>query len=116
MRLFALEGEREVLVTEHYVYAEDGRDLTGDELDVLATQLDRVRLTTKWRELNRDVPLGAYVRATRDAFEGNGRVVGFCKAKPLASHHEITVAVTPTLLVHVGPGDVEVVPEPKGAA
>ncbi|MDA8370634.1 MAG: hypothetical protein M0026_12330 [Nocardiopsaceae bacterium] len=110
-----MSDQRDLLVTNDAAIA-DGRELTGAELDELLAQLDQVRLNTKWRELNRVTPLGAWVVATRGAFEGHGRVVNFRRAKPWASDHEIKVAVSATLTVHVEATEVRVVPDPEGAA
>ena len=115
MNLFALPGERDVLVADETVY-EDGRELTGVEIAELIAHLDRARLATLWQEVNRSHPLGCWVVAKREGFEGTGRVIDYRRGGPGAPGHEIKVALSMGRPVFVSPAEVEVVPDPKGAA
>lgn len=111
MNLFALPGERDVLVTDATVY-EDGRELTGAEVAELIGNLDKARLATLWQETNREVPLDSWVVATGDTFEGRARVIDYRRGAP---GHEVKVAPSTGRPIYLAPAEVEVVPAPGGA-
>ncbi|MFB8763858.1 hypothetical protein [Nocardiopsis alba] len=112
MNLFALPGERDVLVADETVY-ESGRELTGAEIAELIAHLDKARLATLWHEVNREVPLGSWVVSPQ--FEGKGRVIDYRRGEPGAPGHEVKVAPSTGRPVYLAPAEVEVVPDPQGA-
>jgi len=75
---FTLEGDA--------AYA-DGRQLTGNEIDALARSLEQVRLTTWWRELRRDYPVGCRVQWTTQQAE----VIGHNYARPGQPAHRLRI-------------------------
>lgn len=90
LEVFTLDDQRDVILTPDSVIA-DGRELAGHEIAELVAQLDRVRLETLWREMNRDYPLGSWVRGARSKRHMPDQVVGYVRAPGGAAEHMLVV-------------------------
>ena len=86
-QLYALPDQRDVILTSDAVL-DGGRELTGDEIGVLAEQIDRARRETLWREANRAYPPGAWVLVPEQV---HGMIVGHQRGASGAEGHRLLV-------------------------
>lgn len=88
--VFPLDDQRDVIITPDSVIA-DGRELAGYEIAALIAQLDERRLETLWREMNRNYPLGTWVRGARSKRHMPDQVIGYARGGPGAAEHMLLV-------------------------
>lgn len=90
MEMFALDDQRDVILTTDAVLA-DGRELTGDEIGELMKQLEPLRLDTLWRELQRHYPLGSWVSVVNSKRNEPDVVIGYKRGRPGDAGHMLMI-------------------------
>ena len=111
-QFYALRDQRDVILTDDAVL-DGGRELTGDEIGVLAAQLDRARHETLWREVNRTYPLGTWILGPDQL---HGMVIDHHRGASGAEGHRLLV-LTQGQIEHMVPvADVRPATPPQGAS
>lgn len=108
-----LPEDRELILTGDAVI-EGGRELTGQEITHLADLIEQARLETLWRELNRDFPLGSWVRGARSRRPEPDQIIGYERANRRGADHMIRTRSSSGVELRLPQSEVEVVSAPRG--
>lgn len=108
-----IDDQRDVILTNDAVIA-DGHELAGHEIAELIAQLDRVRLETLWREMNRNYPLGSWVRGARSKRHMPDQVVGYVRGADGAVEHMLVVRTGSGHEIRMPASEAETARAPRG--
>ena len=113
MELFALEDQRDVILTKDAVL-DSGKELSGVEIGELIAQFDRARLETLWREMHRNFPLGTWVTNARSKRTSPDQVTGYKRARPGEPGHMLEVRTAQGGKLRVPVSEARLATPPQG--